>query len=82
MGRRIGIVTLLMVVGAGIGVGLAWMLADPDGSSVALLFRQGAWVVAALVCGLMWLAFEYGRDRRRTLRDRLRQLRKIDQEGA
>jgi hypothetical protein len=79
MGRRIGIVTLLMVLGAGIGVGLAWMLLDLDGS-LPSLFRQGA--AAALVCGVMWLAVEYGRDRRRTLRDRLGELRKIDQGGS
>ncbi|MDO8479797.1 MAG: hypothetical protein Q7W02_27080 [Candidatus Rokubacteria bacterium] len=81
MGHRIGIVTLLMAVGAGIVVGLPWMLADPAGSVPSLL-RHGAWVVAVLVCGLMWLAVEYGRDRRRALRDRRRQLRKIDWGGS
>jgi len=39
-------------------------------------------VVAALVCGLMWLGVEYGRDRRRALRDQLRQLRGIDHGGS
>lgn len=81
MGRRIGMVTLLMVVCAGIVVGLPWMLADGEGGLPSPL-GHGAWVVAALVCGLMWLAVEYGRDRRRVLRDRLRHLRKVDQGGS
>jgi len=81
MGRRIGIVALLMVVGTGIIVGLPWMLADPASSEPSPL-RHGTWVVARLVCSLMWLVVEYGRDRRRTLRDRLRQLRKIDWGGS
>jgi hypothetical protein len=81
MRHRMGIVTLLMVVGAGIAAGLAWMLADPEGSVPSLL-RHGAWVVAVLVCGLMWLVVEYGRDRRRALRDRLRELRQIDSGGS
>jgi len=81
MRRRIGIVMLLMVVGAGIAVGLPWMLGDPIGSLPPPL-RHGAWVVAALVCGLMWLGVEYGRDRRRALRDQLRQLRGIDHGGS
>jgi hypothetical protein len=81
MRRRIGIVTLLLVVGAGVIVGLRWMLADPAGREPSPL-RHGTWVVAALVCGLIWLAVEYDRDRRRTLRDRLRQLKKIDGGGS
>jgi hypothetical protein len=72
---------LLMAVGAGIAVGLAWMLADPPGTLPSQL-GHGVWVMAALVCGLMWLAVEYGRDRRRALRDRLRQLKKIDWGGS
>lgn len=81
MGRRIGLVTLLLTVGGGIIAGLRWMLADPGGS-VLSPWRHGTWVVAAVVCGLMWLVVEYDRDRRRTLRDRLRQLRKIDWGGS
>jgi hypothetical protein len=81
MGRRIGIVTLLLAVGAGLGAALLWILADRAGSFPSPL-REHAWVVAALACGLMWLVVEYGRDRRRMLRDRLRQLRKIDHGGT
>jgi len=76
-----GIVTLLMAVGAGIAAGLAWMLADPEGSAPSLL-RHGAWVVAVFVCGLLWLVVEYGRDRRRAFRNRRRQLRQIDRGGS
>ena len=81
MGRRIGIVMLLMVVAAVIAGGLPWMLGDSVGSLLQPL-RHGAWVVAALVCGLMWLVVEYGRDRRRAIRDQLRQLRGIDHGGS
>jgi len=81
MGRRIGIVMLLMVVGAGIAAGLPWLLGDPVGSLPQPL-RHGAWVVAALVCGVMWLVVEYSRDRRRALRDQRRQLRGIDHGGS
>jgi hypothetical protein len=81
MRRHMGIVMLLMAVGAGIAAGLPWMLASPEGS-VRSLLRHGTWVVAVLVCGLMWLVVEYRRDRRRTLRNRLRQLRKIDWGGS
>ena len=80
MKRRIGIVTLLLGVCAGIGVGLFWMPVDPSDRFPSPL-REPAWAVAALACGLVWLVAEYGWDRRRTLRDGLRQLRKIDQEG-
>jgi hypothetical protein len=81
MRRHMGIVTLLMAVGVGIAAGLPWMLAAPEGSVPSLL-KHGTWVVAVLVCGLMWLVVEYRRDRRRTLRNRLRQLRKIDWGGS
>ena len=81
MRHRMGIVTLLTAVGAVIAAGLAWMLADPEGSMPSLL-RHGAWVAAVLVGGLMWLVVEYGRDRRRALRNRRRQLRQIDRGGS
>jgi hypothetical protein len=81
MRHRVGIVTLLVAAGAGIAVGLAWMFGNPEGSMPSLL-RHGAWVVGVLVCGLMWLVVEYGRDRRRAFRDRLRQLRQIDWGGS
>lgn len=81
MRHRMGIMTLLTAVGAGIAAGLAWMLADPEGSVPSLL-RHGALGVAVLVCGLVWLAVEYARDRRRALRNRRRQLRQIDWGGS
>jgi hypothetical protein len=80
MGHRIGAVALFLVVGAGIAAGLVWMLADPK--SAPSLLRHGTWVAAVFVCGLLWLVLEYGRDRRRTLRNRLRQLRQIDSGGS
>jgi hypothetical protein len=60
MRDRIGMVTLFMSVAIGITAGLAWMRADPEGRAPSLL-RHGAWAVAVLVCGLMWLVVEYGR---------------------
>ena len=81
MRHRMGIVTLFMAAGAGIAAGLVWMLADPQ-SSVPSLLRHGTWMVAVFVCGLIWLVVEYDRDRRRALRNRLRQLRKIDCGGS
>jgi hypothetical protein len=57
--------------------GFLWKLADPEFS-----VRAGAWALAMLSCGLAWLVIEYGRDRRRALRNRLRQLRQIDGGGS
>jgi hypothetical protein len=81
MRRRIGMVTLLLTVSAGIGAEMLWRFADRAGSFPSPL-GEHAWVVAALAGGLVWLGIEYGRDRRRTFRDQLRQLRKTDQEGS
>jgi hypothetical protein len=81
MRRHMGIVTLLMAVVLGFTAGLAWMLTAPEGS-VPPLLRHGTWVVAVLLCGLMWLVAEYRRDRRRALRNQLRHLRKIDWGGS
>jgi len=81
MRHRMGIMMPLMAVGGGIAVGLAWIIADPEGSGRSLL-RHGASLVAVFVCGLMWLVVEYGRDRRRALRNRLRRLRQIDWGGS
>jgi hypothetical protein len=77
----LGILTLLMGVGAGIAAGLIWKFAEPA-FSVPSLLRGGAWALAVLMCGLAWLLIEYGRDRRRALRIRLRQLRQIDGGGS
>ncbi len=81
MKHRMGIRMLLVGIGAGIAAGLVWKLADPE-SSVPLLLRGGAWALAVLTGGLAWLVIEYGRDRRRALRSRLRQLRQIDGGGS
>jgi hypothetical protein len=81
MKHRLRIRMLLVGIGAGIAAGLIWKLADPE-SSVPLLLRGGAWALAVLTGGLAWLVIEYGRDRRRVLRIRLRQLRQIDGGGS
>ena len=81
MRYRMGTGTLLMAVGAGIAAGLVWMIAIAEGSVPSLL-RHDTWVAAVFVCGLIWLGVEYGRDRRRALRNRLRQLRRIDGSGS
>ncbi len=80
MKHRTGIRMLLVGSGAGIAAGLIWKLAEPE-FSVPSLLRGGAWALAVLSCGLAWLLIEYGRDRRRALRSRLRQLRQIDGGG-
>jgi hypothetical protein len=77
MNHRMGIRMLFIGVGAGIAAGFLWKLADPEFSA-----RAGAWALAVLSCGLAWLVIEYGRDRRRALRIRLRQLRQIDGGGS
>jgi hypothetical protein len=81
MKHRMGIRMLLVGIGAGIAAGLIWKLAEPD-FSVPSLLRGGAWGLGVLSCGLAWLLIEYGRDRRRALRIRLRQLRQIDGGGS
>ncbi len=47
-----------------------------------IVLEGGAWALAVLTGGLAWLLIEYGRDRRRALRIRLRQLRQIDGGGG
>ena len=80
MKHRTGIRMLLVGSGAGIAAGLIWKLAEPEFSVPSL--RGGAWALGVLSGGLAWLLIEYGRDRRRALRSRLRQLRQIDGGGS
>ncbi|HTY78406.1 MAG TPA: hypothetical protein VMI34_11360 [Candidatus Bathyarchaeia archaeon] len=69
--------TAALVVGVGVAIVGAWLLADPE-LALPALWATRILGLPLLVGGVVWMLAEYLRDRRRLLRSRLRQLRRID----